>query len=437
MEFHIVGWDSHLRSYSEQSQNKMKFFRRFFGKEDKKEDIEEKRKIKFSELEDWLQERKEKENQGGYRKAKPIIDGILQSVGKIGELIDKLDKADCPGDIPKRARKIVLSSKPAFVKGIRDSLRIIENSSKDDLNEFHRNLNSTLLSIGKVMGGQGRYLPVAFGDIIQEIAKGTKFIVAKGKELKEFIPKSSYDRLLESIEEIKKESGKLIDLDAKEKELGGRLKKADGERERLVRAMEDFEKSPEFREFQRLEQELNELNKRKKEIESKIYAILSPIKRPLKKFRKIGGERKDIKAYIDDPLQEFLSGSNLESIITEVRKAIDSGSLKIKKSELDRIVRVEENLHEFYRLKEEYSTIGSKQKEVCMRLESFPKLGKGNELRKEIEHLERELDELQREPDRVEKKRIHIQGRISALRDSVQNSLFEFQPEIEVDWDSK
>jgi len=413
----------------------MKFFERFFGKEDK---VTEGRKevIKFSEVEDWLRERKKSENRESYRKAKPIIGEILQSMDGIKELIDDLDRAECPDDIPKRARKIVLVSKPEFVRGIRDSIRIIENSARDDLNEFHRNLNSTILGIGKVIGGQGRYLPVAFGDRIQKIAKESKLIVAKGKELREFIPRNQrYDEILRDMEEIEKESVRLRNLDAGEKELEEKMKKTEEKREKLMQDYRDFEKSSEFKEFQKLRMELNELDKRKKDIESNIYTYLSPIKRPLKKFRRVTGETREIKAYIDNPLQEFLSaGDGLESIIIQVRKAIDSGALRIKKSELDRITRVEKNLRELYELREKHRAIESEQGEISRRLESFQELGRGNELKRELEHISRGLDELHREPERIKRKRIHIQERISALRNSVQSSLFEFEPPIEVEW---
>lgn len=411
----------------------MRFLERFFGKKDKPP--EQTKSIKLSELGDWLKERREKEGKEIYKKAKPIIDNILKSVERIEEHADRLERTDCPKSIPKRAEKIVLLSKPEFVRGIHDSIRDIENSSREDLGEFNRNLDATILGMGKVLSGPGRYLPVAFGDIIQDMAKELKSIVGKSKELKEFTPKSTYDSLLDNIEELRKESGRLKELGAREKEIEEGLKKISEVREKLMQNYKNFQKSPEFREFQVLQEKLNELGEKKKDIESKIYSYLSPMKRPLKKFKK-ELERKDIDAYIKNPLQEFISrGPDLDSIVTDIKKAVDSGKLKIKKSELDKIARVEKNIEELLGLRGLHASIESELAELSKKLASFRKSGRGRELMGEIEHLGTKLDELKREPEKIERKRAQVKERILAARKSIENSLREFEQKIEVEWD--
>ena len=413
----------------------MRFLDRFFGKQDKPP--EKIKSIKFSELDDWLRERIEKESKESYRNAKPIVDDILKSVERINEYAHKLERTDCPKNIPKRAKKIVIASKPEFVRGVHDSLRDIENSSREDMGEFHRNLNATILSMGKVIGGQGRYLPVAFGDIIQDMAKELKSIVAKGKEMKEFIPKSTYESILDNISEIEKESGRLKELASREKEIEKELKKTLEEKKKLIQERADFEKSPEFREFQSLQEKLNELGEKKRGIETKIHGYLSPIKRPLKKLKK-ELDRKDIDAYIKNPLQEFISrGPDMGSIVKDIKKAIDSGKLKIKKSELDKIARVEKNLEELLGLRELHASIESELAQVSKKLASFKKSGRGRELMGEIEHLGMKLDELKREPEKIERKRAQVKERILAARNSIENSLRESRHRIEVEWDDR
>lgn len=289
--------------------------------------------------------------------------------------------------------------------------------------------------MGKVLSGPGRYLPVAFGDIIQDMAKELKSIVGKSKELKEFTPKSTYDSLLDNIEELRKESGRLKELGAREKEIEEGLKKISEVREKLMQNYKNFQKSPEFREFQVLQEKLNELGEKKKDIESKIYSYLSPMKRPLKKFKK-ELERKDIDAYIKNPLQEFISrGPDLDSIVTDIKKAVDSGKLKIKKSELDKIARVEKNIEELLGLRGLHASIESELAELSKKLASFRKSGRGRELMGEIEHLGTKLDELKREPEKIERKRAQVKERILAARKSIENSLREFEQKIEVEWD--
>ncbi|MBU4266751.1 MAG: hypothetical protein L6243_06135 [Candidatus Altiarchaeales archaeon] len=412
----------------------MRFLDRFFGKQDKPP--EKIKSIKFSELDDWLRERIERESKESYRNAKPIVDDILKSVERINEYAHKLERTDCPKNIPKRAKKIVIASKPEFVRGVHDSLRDIENSSREDIGEFHRNLNATILGMGKVIGGQGRYLPVAFGDIIQDIAKELKSIVANGKELKEFIPKSTYESILDNISEIEKESGRLKELASREKEIEKELKKTLEEKKKLIRERADFEKSPEFREFHSLQEKMNELGEKKRGIETKIHSYLSPIKRPLKKLKK-ELDRKDINAYIENPLQEFISrGLDLGSIVADIKKAIDSGKLEIKKSELDKIARVEKNLEELLGLRGLHASIESELAELSKKFASFKKSGRGRELMGEIEHLGTKLDELKREPEKIERKRAQVKERILAARNSIENSLRESKHKIEVKWDA-
>jgi len=411
----------------------MSFLDRFFGKGDTPS--EQTKSIKFSELNGWLRKRIELESQESYRNAKPIVDEIMASIESIKEHADRLERTDCPKSIPKRVEKIVLLSKPEFVRGIHDSVRDVENSSREDIGEFNRNLDATILGMGKVLSGQGRYLPVAFGDIIQDMAKELKSVVKKSKELKEFITNSkTYDAILDNIEELRKESGRLKELDTRGREIEKELKKTLEEKKKLIRERADFEKSPEFRESHSLQEKLNEFGEKKRGIETKIHGYLSPIKRPLKKLKK-ELDRKDIRAYIENPLQEFISdGSGLDSVVADINKAIDSGKLKIKKSELDKISRVEKNIEELLRLRGLHASIESQREEISKKLASFKKSGKNRELIGEIERLSTKLDELKREPEKIERKRAQVKERILAARKSIENSLRESKQTIEVKW---
>ncbi len=412
----------------------MRLFDRFFGKEDRSS--VRIKKVRFSELNDWLRGRIEEEGRKSYRDAGPIVDEILASVERIKECADRIERSDCPNSIPKRARKIVLISKPDFVRRIHDSLMGIENSSRENIEEFHRNLMPPIISIGRAIDSQGRYLSVAFGDIIQDITKELKFVVAKGTELKGFIPKNRiYEVVSASIIGLEKEAERMREIDLREKEIRKEIKKTMEKREKLMQSYRNFQHSPEFREFHSLQTRLNELDERKKEVESGIYSYLSPMKRPLKKFKR-EMKRKDIDAYIKDPVQGFISGgTDIGSIIMDIKKAINSGKLRIKKSELGKIARVEKNIGEIMRLRELHASIESEIAGVSRKLASFRKIGRGRELAGEIEYLSTKLNELKREPEKLKRKKSQIKERISVLKNSIENSLRESRHKVEVEWD--
>jgi len=109
----------------------------------------------------------------------------------------------------------------------------------------------------------------------------------------------------------------------------------------------------------------------------------------------------------------------------------------IKKSELDRIVRVEENLHELYELRHKHRITESEQEEISRRLESFPGIGRGNEFKRGLEYIGRELEELKNECEKIKRKRVQINERILALRDSILDPLTKFELGIDVEWDSQ
>jgi hypothetical protein len=153
---------------------KLDFFDRLFGRERKERPME---LIDSSQLREWLGGQLKSRRDGIYRECRSLVDDVFRDLKAVKALTLNLEKLEFPEDLPKKARKIVLTSRPAFVQGILDTLSLVGDgkpSSYDELIKFHINLQAVVSSLGKIGVGQGRYLPIAFGEEIDDIRRKTK-----------------------------------------------------------------------------------------------------------------------------------------------------------------------------------------------------------------------------------------------------------------------
>lgn len=427
---------------------KLNLFDRLFGRENKEESLE---LIDSDKLRDWLERQVKSRKREIYKGCRSLIDDIFLNLEGIKTAMLELEKLECPDEIPKKARKIVVTSKPAFVHGILDSIVVVGDkkpSGYDELKKFHEDLQAVVSSLGKIIISHGRYLSIAFEDEIDNIKIKSKRLFEMSGELGERIGSdvSLFLEALEKLNEIEIKLRELGDLDTYRSNLKEKLKRYSEEISDLERKIDSLHGTREFKELRRTEEELRGVREKLESVELDIYNYINPLRRPMKKFRKFAEVRgygpeilKSIDGYMQDPVECFLldENGNLEDILVKIGKAIEAGDFKLKDRDRERVlIRIESALNiDKNKLRERHLELNSLREDLLKRIESFSVTEKIKGLKRDLEHLEREVKTCEDELDRIEKKSDSIERDISGRREELERRLNDIDGyRIKINW---
>jgi hypothetical protein len=400
------------------------------------------RGLKFSELESWLENKQVEKNEETYKKAKPLIKKVLNELKEVRDLTLELKRKEIPEDIPRRARKVILTSKPAFVNGILESIGNLEEGDEKNVKKFQEHLQGSLDKIGKLLASKGRYLPIAFSEEMEKIGKKAKEILELNEDLQKIVISSDEDRnfndsfiIYETIKEDLQKIKKLKEMREKDGEKLGEMRK---ENEVLKKKLDEIGESKEFEEFLEMEKKRDQLKEEREKIESELYNYLSPLKRPLKKFRKFTQDRgfsiKEINSWIKNPVEEFFSSSpadnnvkSLSNILMEIRNAINAKKLSLKNQEISRVEKVITEFNKLKKLREKYLEIGSREKEIKEKLEKCTIKQEKEDIAKEIESMEREIRILEKEMEKTKSRRSELEKEIAKMKEELEEKVGEIE----------
>ncbi len=426
---------------------KLDFFDRFLGRERKKKPRES---IDSSKLRDWLDKKIGSGRDEICEECEPLIEDILQTLEEIRTLALDIEKRKCPEDIPKKARKIVDTSKPAFVRGILDAISTADKkpSGYEELRKFHASLQATVSSLGKIGVGQGRYLPIAFGEEIYDLRRKSKKLLEKTGELTKKIDSeiTLLSKALEKQGEIDARVKDLEDLNAGKSNIEKKLGEYTGEENNLKKEIDSLYKTRDFKELAETEKKIGETKEKIESVELDIYNQINPLKRPMKKFRKYAESKgcapeilRDIDEYTKNPAECFLSDKNnrLENILTEIKKAIKTGDFKLKDKDKGKILDKIESALDTGRdgLRQEYQRLKAASEDLQRKIGSYTVNEKRKELERRIEHIKREMKTCEDEMEKIEGKKKNIREEISGKRRELEHKLNNIEGcRIKIKW---
>jgi hypothetical protein len=407
---------------------KLDFFDRLFGRERKERPVE---LIDSSQLREWLGGQLKSRRDGIYGECRPLVDDVFRDLKAVKALTLNLEKLECPEDLPKKARKIVLTSRPAFVQGILDTLSLVgegKPSGYDELMKFHTTLQAAVSSLGKIGFGQGRYLPIAFGEEIDDIRRKAKKLFERSEKLREKIGSdvNLLSEALDTLSEIELRRKELIDLKAEKSKIKNKIERCKTENSSLKREIDPIQETREFRELKKVEGELREIRAELESVELEIYNHINPLKRSMKKFRKFAEVKghppevlKNIEEHMQNPVDCFLSDEDgkLDTILKEIRKAIESGDFRLKDRDKGKIIaRIESTLNlDRDKLKGRYLKLKAREEDLSGKIESSPVTVKRKELERDLEHLVRDniKETLSRKKKKLENKLKGVEVKIN------------------------
>ncbi len=414
------------------------FFDRLFGREEEKPQPEI---IESRELRSWLEEHVESGKDRAYNKCVSLVDDIFQNIQGVEAATRNLDKLECPTGIHKKAVKIVRTSKPRFVRGVLDALSALgrKPSGYDELKIFYSGLEDTMPILAKLNISEGRYLPMVFGERIDDIKKELKKLAKNTQELKKIIG-SDVDlflSVLETLDVIEENGNEKLDVmkQEMEEEIREYNKKIAGLEDELC----SLHSSGEFKELGEAARKHREVVEELESVELQIFNLLNPLKRPLKKFRKFGEVHgfsqnmlKWVSRYIQDPVDCFLSdsGGNLEQILSEIK----CGEFKIENKKIRE--RIESaSVIDGNKIRNNHSQLLSLKGSLGGEIESSSVTQKEETIKREVERMGREIEKTQENICRLEKRKENAESRVVQLREEIEAKLSKAEGYlIKINW---
>ena len=397
--------------------------------------------IKFSQLDGWIKNKLETKNSAVYAECKEIVEDVRDSVKDIRALIERLEQEGFQHNVPVKVYKIVKASKPKYIAGILEILNKIEEKYPKNytgLEEFHKILNESLLNISKISMSHGRYLPMAFEDLITEISRGTKHLFELNNKLALNLKPNditvTYKNLLSETGEIKNLKEQLDTIIKREASMKDNIKSIMTEREKLKDEMDDLVKSEEHVRCAELEEQYKDILKSKENIESTIYNNLHPLVRIMRKFRHILEEKPEFKnvlhridKYVDKPVEEFISDNNrdINSILGQVKESIERNEMDIKDVEKkkisEKIDSVIVNLSDD--LRQKYMLLQEKEAEIKSKIAQI-------DIKNRIDAISYNINELDRKLSLEHNNLTKVINRRDMVNDEIKNKIDNLQDMI-------
>ena len=319
---------------------KMGFLDSIFGR--KKDNPPKSSNLNFDRIDDWLENELQKLNEEILRETEPFLLNINSHISEVEKTLKKIEKKKPSDKVPSRFKKIIRSSKPKYLSGMRsmiDSCKPSEQESFDQLTAYNSGLGKTLEDIAKINFSEGRYLGSAYGEELASIQKYVSRVHKEQEEIDgvikaatdfEILKKISMEKqaVLSELIGISNSPGEADEL----RRQGITLEKKRLESEKRLKKLC---KSKEYLDLQTKTAGLEEIRGELNKIEGEVYSNLNPLGKVIRKYKKICLEKEieaQLNLIIEDPVSYYLSGEDdgLLEILVLLEKIVEEGKIDLK-----------------------------------------------------------------------------------------------------------
>jgi hypothetical protein len=407
----------------------MGIFDWFFGREKKEKKIA----LKVSELSAFLQELENRKER--YMNAQPILEDIIFLIEGIKENTQSINSAEDLEDTPKRLVNILNTSKPSFIKAMLESTQELEKIPEEkDLKAYQRKLDDFLGSAPKLILGQGRYLHYSHGEKLGEIKKDLKCLLEKKRELDELLREDTYLEIEADIKSLEEKMIRRQALEAEEKTLKKTLDEKIAAEKELRERYESIEETECFKEHAENKKSLEETIKERERLENRLYNLMTPIKKTLKtinhtleKDHSLNIPRKELAAYAEKPVEEFISQdmkktkqffSDIKSLLEKEALGLEKDRTRKTKSIIDEILSPETE-----KTRQKLAYLVEEEKQKSEQMNQSPYLKERENLEKDLEKAGRELHQTQDGYKKIAKKIAQTSEEIDALKNKLEEEI--------------
>jgi len=408
----------------------MKIFEKIFGK--KEEPEREPDVVNLTDIDSFIEKEIDKNLSSFGGECEEIIKSIFNSIEKIKTFVLELQQKDVVigPEVHVKVKKIIISDKPFFVKGVLNAVSSLNNKDMDcgrDLNKLETvaaELTKTAQTIANTDLRYGRFLHLAVE--MTAFRKELKALVNNVGELNQKLSKIPKNNNLYVIKSLYEEFINERDI---ENDLRKKLSAEKEKEESARKHLNDLIASREFSDFKDTEEEYNKIHKTTEDISSKVYEEISSLLRILRKIKKYDVKNsKVIDGYIENPRIFFERDSN--EIISILNK---SKEVPLEEHEKNRIMKFINDFHELEKMKQNYLKLKDLENKFLLKKELFTTPEKKNEIEYEIKVLNENISQIEKEINRIINKRMKTIQEIETLKEKIEE---EYENRIKINIDA-
>ncbi|MBN2518082.1 MAG: hypothetical protein JXB14_04510 [Candidatus Altiarchaeota archaeon] len=393
------------------------------------------RQLRFEELEVWINGKKTSFETEIAEESGPILGEASRIIKGVEERNNDLASAKISKEVQQRIMAIVTSSRDNYVSGLKMALgRLKELNARSSGKE----MTDMLLGLQQLDSRYGERVYFGFPDEMKKLRKEIKNLaevskrledVTKDKRVKAELLETALDKVHAIKDYLKSVEGTEVELER----LKGDVSKSESEKKRLEGESESIMTSQRALDLKEREGILTGHVNRNKEIDSIILNMLAPLKRVLKKYKRLAETGKcppgNVTSYIEDPVGTFLSGDNtLESLTLNVRRAISEDSLELTASEKDKMLRrIDEiNIVKMENMRLEFNNNKRRMESLEGEMSRLDTSGELEELRRRAESIESSAKEAKTRAERLERERQDRKDDIGKTEAELAKTLSQF-----------
>ena len=305
------------------------------------------RYIRLSDVLDIINSAKKEQSEQLVTHAKQLRDPITYHVDALLQIAIQLEKD------PLNTEDIDVNIATIVKRGKKQVLDTIHKESKrnfseihtvDDVRIFHRQSSQTLTRIGDILGKQTRVIHI----FAKKYAGKLKEILAKYTDdtshLQRLLTRyetfeQNYNKIAEMLNKINKENQTIQNNTEKITSMQTKIDTLSDNLSSLNDNISKFKKTENYKKYQKIKIELNQLCSKKSSIEHEINNQTILISRPISKYEygsSLDKEQKIlVEKFLSSPFDVFLSAnkSELVMILDNVKKSISLGHMSVKEPE--------------------------------------------------------------------------------------------------------
>lgn len=399
----------------------MNFFKNLFRKQ---EEV-----IKLGELDRWF----EKNLKPASEEIKKYIEYIERIKKELEQNLRTLEKVEIKDKVEKKVKDVVQGNIPAYVRSVEifiEKVKIPEEINSQKLTDFYATIQRELDQLGKRTARNFAIMQTLIGAELATTARNIKRMDETSKEMMKKTQKlKKMEKIKEKVEGIKEaeknkeEHKKIKENYEREKE---KLTKEKSEVEKNLKKMEE---GREAKELTRLNKELELIETRRKELDSELLSLFSPLQKAFKRYNNMFYIKK-VEEYINNAAEALKQDNELEVIkyLRDVEKMIEEDKIDLKdekkKKALESLEKItEEYIKKFIRNNEELE----KEKE------NAEKKIKENKYQEKKEELHREAKEKEKRVEEIEKEMGKIkEANIKEQVEEIEKELKEIGYEVKI-----
>ncbi|MBS1266533.1 MAG: hypothetical protein MAG795_00500 [Candidatus Woesearchaeota archaeon] len=359
-----------------------------------------KKKIEYSDLEDWIKTKKHSIRKKHSQKIKKFEKKINKEIKQAYSNLEILNKAELPNpDIKKRAVQIMQGNRDAYIQKTKSFLENIEKGFED----YESNLESYSQSTAKAF----YVLKEFFANEAGKVAESIRIIDENYKKIKKASPQFNEVADIEQAwRDYKEAKMHNIRYNEKRKDFKLRMDKLSKSKKKLETEIKSLKNSKSWAQYQQQIKEKKELIQELEKIKHGIVSKFAVLERPLKKYGKISLSAKIIENYLEKPFDSLLKDKDLEifDVLQTLKEKVLEEKIDIKDRKVEKTKKIINSLDIEY-----LNSTRIKYKKVKNSIQTLEKAIKSHSAKLRLKELEYKLEHILEKISKTESEKTKLE----------------------------